>query len=924
MAVPNSLDGLDSLGGLTAPEHLFTWVDVDEHLTRLAMRGEWPAWLIAADGWWESLELITEPGVRPDTVRAWLNETFGGGSAVEIDGSLLLRLDDPRARELVGLQVHIEPSTEGVTGRRLPLLREKHITRGLADRLRRPDDDRFAGDVQLMAFHSFKGGVGRTVHAVAAADAMAREGRNVLLVDADLEAPGITWMHRAQGGQCDFAYEDFLALLQGSQDDDWTAAVDIAARYLPNQQAGRYPGGGRLTLVPTSRRDTLWPARIEPADLLTPSRSTYFLTEALAALGERLGADVVVIDLRAGASELAAPVLLDPRVQRIFVTTISHQSLAGTEQLIRQLGQKAPTVQGVDPAGAVIVTQYREDSHTAQAEEARERLTAALTAALGRAAHHGDGRTNDGTGEVVVEADIDVLVRPVLSRFREELLGLPSQWDSVLEVINGCGISDVLRPLLPVRGPSGHEAAGAAREADIHRLRDSLARTAKGLVYAEGEGLASVDGFLVTDPLRKLLSDHRTEPPIALVVGAKGAGKTFLFAKACAAGRWERFAETAGVDGVQLTLPVVPVLESANLEPGLADPQTLRDNFAEEHTKVGSTIAPSSGQAVRDRLRSGLADLRGDDDLAWRRLWLECLALAAGMWDENSRQSAEDALVFWSPGAPALFVIDGLEDLLQNLDNETKKTALRVLLVDVLGWLRALRGRPYGLVVFVRKDLVTRAVRQNSGQLLARYDRYALSWDDEEALRLALWVCGQAGALPEPVPAHAIRDMGYDDLVQNLIQVWGWKVGSEKSREARSHLWVPAALGDYQGQVQARDVVVFLAEAAKLSLGQDGWEDRVLAPVAMRKALLACSNNKIEATAAENQEVGELLDKLAQAKGVSVPFNLDDVGLDSEEADTLIAFGVLGRGSDGRYSVPEIYRHGLGYTTERRAKVLGN
>lgn len=260
-------------------------------------------------------------------MKQWLDEAFGTGSAECCDGALVLTLDDPRTTEVVGLPVTLSQGMEGVAQpQRVPLLREKHITPQLASPLERPAVEPFAGDVQLVAFHSFKGGVGRTVHAVAMADAVAQRAGASCLIDADLEAPGITWMHRSQGGQLDFCYEDLLALLQGDEDGGWSAAVDIAAAYLPNQQVGRYTSGGRVTVVPTSRRPLLGPPRIDPADLLAPGRSPYFLTEAVAALAARVGADTVVMDLRAGATELSAPVLLDPRVQRVFVTTLSHQS----------------------------------------------------------------------------------------------------------------------------------------------------------------------------------------------------------------------------------------------------------------------------------------------------------------------------------------------------------------------------------------------------------------------------------------------------------------------------------------------------------------------------------------------------------------------------------------------------------------------
>ncbi|MEV8322681.1 AAA family ATPase [Kitasatospora sp. NPDC056731] len=901
--------------GIMPPGHLFSWVDVDEHLTRLALAGEWPDWLVAADGWWDCLELVTRTSVDPETVKRWLDEAFGTGSAGWADGDLLLGLDDPRTTKFTGLRVELSVDVEqlGAARKRVPLLREKHITRQLAEPLQRPDLPTFADDVQIMAFHSFKGGVGRTVHAVAVADRLARSGGKVLLIDADLEAPGITWMHKEQGGQCDFTYEDFITLLQGGENNDSKAAVDIAAAYLPNQQAGHYASGGSVTVMPSSRRVTLAPPRIEPADLLSPGRSAYFVTEALAALGARLGADTVVVDLRAGASELSAPVLLDPRVQRVFVTTLSHQSLAGTELMVRQLGGKAPTVQGTDPATSVIVTQYRMDTHTVQADAARSMLSAALGSALRGPA----GTGGDGTESV----DAALLAQPVLSPFKEELLALPSSWDAVLDVISSCGVADGLESLLPTPGPrtAGGPMPGVAVE--YGQLRRNLARTAENLVYAEQSGLSSAGGFLVTEPLRRLLADHRTELPQALVVGAKGAGKTFMYAKACAARTWQTFAAQSGIGGVTVEAPIVPVLESANLEHRDLEPQDLRDAFASVHGDVPRRDVIAS--SISDKVKAGLGRLGGQDELGWRSLWLECMAMACGL-EASERRTPEEALIDLGRRAKAVFVIDGLEDLLQNLDSDAKRTALRVLLIDVLGWLRSLRGRPFGLVVFVRRDLVTGAVRQNSAQLLGRYDHYALHWSKEEALRLALWVAAHAEALPEPVPLPGITDLSEGELIDSLIQVWGWKMGSARSREARSHLWVPAALGDFNGQVQARDVVMFLATAAKNSEQyNDTVDDRVLVPTAMRKALLECSKNKIASVGEEDKEIGRLLVHMqGLGHSVLVPFELEQVELTVAEADLLLDSGVFSKGSDGRYWVPEIYRHGLGFNSERRARVL--
>ncbi|WP_258038655.1 KGGVGR-motif variant AAA ATPase [Streptomyces sp. SM12] len=911
------MSGLTDLEGIAPPDHLFTWVDVDEHLAVLAAEGRWPGWLHAADGWWDGLELVVSPGTEVEQARLWLDKAFGTGSTGWVDGTLMLGLDDPRTSEFTGMPVSLshQPEEYDEPGR-MPLLREKHITSQLARPLERPASESFTSDVQVVAFHSFKGGVGRTIHAVAMADAVARRGGAVLLVDADLEAPGITWMHRAQGGQLDFCYEDLLALLQGSEDGGWSSAIDIAAEYLPNQQIGRFPKSGRVTVLPTSRRPQLGPPRIEPADLLTPGRPPYFVTEALAALAARVGADTVVVDLRAGATELSAPVLLDPRVQRVFVTTLSHQSLAGTTDLLRQLGSRAPALQGVDPATSVIITQFRQDVHQAQAEAARDGLRTALLSSL-RRPELPEGAAGDETDEV----DSDVLSQPLFSPFRDELLALPSSWDAVMRVLETCKLTDVLEPIVSTPVLSSAPETDDQEGADYTELRRRLANTAKPLVYAEQGGMASGGGFLVTEPLRRLLGDHRTEPPLTLVVGAKGSGKTFLYAKACAAETWDRFAEYAGIEGVRLTLPVVPVLESDSLgDDANRTIQRLRGRYAASH--AGQADAAESTQRIKDSLKDGLRSLDARDELGWRQLWIECLALAAGL-APSSAATAESDLTELGRRGRAVFVIDGLEDLLQTLDTDAKQTALRVLLVDVLGWLRSLRGRPFGLVVYVRQDLVRGAVRQNSGQLLQKYEPYALRWDTEEALRLALWVSAEAEVLPAQFTPSEISELPTDALVQNLLPVWGWKMGTEKSREARSHLWVPAALGDFKDQVQARDVVVFLGEAARLSIPQSSWDDRVLVPSAMRKALLACSKLKISSIQEENAEIGILLGRLQSVEQpVTAPFSLDEVGFSADEAEFLVQSGVFARGNDGRYWVAEIYRHGIGFGSERRARVL--
>ncbi|WOI58763.1 KGGVGR-motif variant AAA ATPase [Streptomyces fradiae] len=893
------------------PGNLLTWVDVDEHCADLAVANRWPTWLKEANAWWDGIELTVTSAVPTEEVLSWLDTAFGLGSVVGGEEGPLLVLDRPQTMEREGLPVHILRSEDYTPGFRPPRLVERRITEALSSPLPRPAEEGFAGGVQLVAFHSFKGGVGRTVHAVAFADLLAQRGRRVLLVDADLEAPGISWMHRAQGGACGIAYDDLLALLHSSTDGDRAKAVEIASGYLVNQETIRHKNGGRLVILPTSRRTRLGPPRVEPAQLLTPDRSRYFLTESLADLAAVADLDTVVVDLRAGASELSAPILLDPRVQRTFVTTLSSQSLDGTEQMLRQLGDKAVAITGKDPEPAVVVTQFRQDRHAAEVAEARLQLSRALEA-MRAASDTGEGETTS-PGDTL-DVDATVLTEPIFSPFREELLALPQSWDEVVGVIRRQGIGERLAEMLPLLADadSGPDR-GAAEGIDFRR--SALHRRAQSLVFAERTGLDSGLGFLSTAPLRRLVGDNRTSLPVTVVVGAKGSGKTFTYARMCAAGTWQKFA--AGADEqVMIDAPVVPVLDPSNmaLSTDGSSPQRLRDRAVGGHDGAGVL-------EIKKVLLDALQDEDGREDLVhWRRAWLRCMAMALAGPDVL-RRDPEEVLLQRSRVQHALFVFDGLEDFFQELEGEAKRVALRALFTEVPDWLRAFRGRPFGAVIFVRSDLVRFAVRQNLGQFLDRYDPYALRWDSQEALRLALWVATTAEAVPQA--DGDLMDYTWERLVQELIPVWGVKMGRKNSREARSDRWVPAALGDFNDQVQARDVVRFIRDAAEFSLGDQDWPDRLLAPSAMRQALVKGSQEKLDELRQENPVVGELLLGVGRhADDVVMPFNAEDVGLDANAIAKLKEAGALDRDSDGLYRLPEIYRHALGFRTRGRVRVI--
>ena len=306
----------------------------------------------------------------------------------------------------------------------------------------------------------------------------------------------------------------------------------------------------------------------------------------------------------------------------------------------------------------------------------------------------------------------------------------------------------------------------------------------------------------------------------------------------------------------------------------------------------------------------------------WRELWLDIIAWSIGCQPGQEKAGRKLTAYLVENKQQLIVIIDGLEDLFQSFaSEEAQQTALRALLQEVPEWLEQQPGRPLGIIIFVRRDIVLAAVRQNAAQMMARYQPYALKWSQEEALRLVAWVSKQANILTS-LNVEKLQEMDQEQLTQALIPIWGKKLGSERSKQARSAQFVIDALSDFNGQIQSRDLVRLLYIAAKDSINDNNrWQDRLLIPQAIRESLNECGKQKIQEIDQENKSLGDVLKKLQnlRAEDKKIPFTRDNTGLSQEDVKILEDNGaVISEGND--YYLPEIFRTGLGFTFKGRGR----
>ena len=870
---------------IPADVRLYTWVDVEEVLLRAQQAHDWPDGLTWARAYWDGLTVGIKPGTREQVI-TWLSQKIEPRFSTTPQPHIILESTTSHQRQLPILVE--ETNEQPITPRFRPsLARPSAIVQPYEQQPLPPLPSNWP---PVIAFHSFKGGVGRTLHALALALALAEpnNGARVLLVDGDMEAPGLTWLLHERFPNLSVSLADLLALVHGEPDPDAPESIALTADRVKDLLIdGVY-------ILPSFRSVSQFTSlEIKPEHLIRSAKDPYILTTVLAKLGKALGVKAAIVDLRAGLSELSTGLLLDPRVYRVLTTTLSEQSLAGTCHLLDTLGQLAPAKRKNEPLPALIISQtpaeiYRNEQLLADYESP-------LLESIKRFLEH------SGSGE----EDIPPLI---VTEFDSKLAVLPGSWNRLVDLIRKQGdVVDKMRILLEwlPAASSPVMTMSPMKTETLSQNRRQLAEFAEKMVLAETSG---VTDFLAIPPLRRLASDFSAKSPVAVVVGAKGAGKTYTFLQFVHRGNWGKFVTDTLGGQPTMSATICPVLQSKNLPP----PTQEIINAARERTKEELDLSGSyDSTQMLDYLRDGL--LQNLHEGQWRERWLNMITWNAGfeIGQEDAGRRFIEHLRARKQGVIA--VIDGLEDVFQDLASEkNQQVALRALLQEVPDWLEQQPSRSVGLLVFVRQDMVLYAIKQNPAQFLARFEPYALKWDSEESLRLAAWIVSHAQI---PVLSDEdILELKAPRLVELLLPLWGRKLGSDDSREGRSAAWVIAALSDLKGQIQARDIVRFLSQSARDSISDTRWRDRLLAPQAVRNAVQVCGREKIKEIRQENPRLGSILLRLEELPQSSkqVPFSPGQVGLGAEDLKFLEDNGVVSRKGE-EYHLSEIFRRGLDF-----------
>lgn len=865
-------------------EYYFTWHDIEDIFEE--NRNTWPKTWVDVQVYSDSVE-IYQNGDEPQVSDIqYLKEIFGRNYSTENN---TLRID------FTGIYLEVTflyDDGQKVEKKYGPLFRDIYF-----QKCENTDSD-FDG-VKMIAFHSYKGGVGRTLSLTAFLRQCTEKypDKKILVLDADVEAPGLTWM--AEAGYRRISYLDILSIMNYEQITDQmleklcdlvkTSTVSVST---DQKIIDQY-------FIPVYReKEQNMNVGSKPEQVLMTQENKFYITETIAKMARKLGVNLVLIDLRAGITEYSAPFLFDPRVIKYYVTSTSLQSVKGTNQILEQVYKKT----NADfLKSRIVLTMIPETMKTEEIQEIESQIVEEVESGAD---------TDNATflrDEYFMELGFDkTFVRT-------------TDFNSLCEKLKGSELASLMDKQM--KSLFMDEQKDETIFADEGKAREILKRIYE-ISYAEttAEGTSSAN-MLVTSSIKEMVKNFKTELPRIVVSGAKGSGKTYIYKQLLQAKTWESFIEQTGtsldVEHETIIIPLLASINTRNMQPLIVDCMKYADQ------KLPEMRLKKNVDTINYNMLMGLLESSEMSRMEWVKQWFD---LIIGMFQENYKDISELDEALQRSGKRIVFIVDGLEDVCadsQTEKNDRWKNLLKALCQNVVNDLQRLDHGNIGMVVFARKDMINNAIDTNMEQFRSMYYNYELNWTQTEALRLALWIASKA--YPDLTDGIDVLNATRSVLTEKLTTLWGLKLGKRDSREAFSDRWILAALSDFTGQLQARDIVRFLRYSTE-GYGEAKliYKDRLIMPVEIRNAIGSCAADKYKEIKAEMRNIYEILEKFEKMEGVkTLPLTLDKIQLTGDEISKLEAQGYL-KISDEKYYLPEIIRLPLGFTYERgaRPKVL--
>lgn len=759
----------------------------------------------------------------------------------------------------------------------------------------------------IVTFYSFKGGVGRSTALGLVGGILATRNRRVVMVDFDLEAPGISVMFQEDVKKTSgehFGVLDYLHQRSLTPEENIPNILDCIQQI--NLQTR-----GELYLVPVGEYDENYIHRLADLDMRSFYRTAKNpVKQLIEDIKQQLEPDVILIDARPGFNDVAAITLFDLADTAIICFSPTDQSFQGLRWVIKAI-LKQKQYQGkpdvrflLTPIPSFTPNQYKD-------------LIGTVENWIDQYCYEDD--LSISPGAKIDELHHTIFYNPIITTLSSLVNDVPK---SLLDEY--IPIADTIDASLPDIKSSIVSKTIDDRKKILNELKFQAA-TAQEL---EPENISEI--FQRTEDFPRFLSNR-----IWLIRGAKGTGKSLLFrlfveqptaAKELAQSDvnldhvhfvsghgqlrvsstildrfdLESYENQAGTNDWQFfwlnyaLLQLCYRLTELRSLPGLDEKLvTLSNQENPAHADIISWLversnSPQKKPQAADELRLIDRELQAKNQVVW--LLYDELDAGFGSTPEDyarRRRSLEALLAWW------------LESGI-NLKQIVPK-------------------------IFLREDIWKQFNFTNTGHYSGR--SLELRWEEADLWRLVLrQALKSSPSLSKSLGGLTVERLDIivlEQLRQSLYPLWGERMGS--GNKAYTYNWVRTRIADSQKNCFPRSLILLLEEAVKIEKGfsTEYSLEITLRPKALINAFPSVSQQRVAEVRNEYPELKDFLERLQGERSPIDENRLAEIWKvqDGELAlriQDMVDAGILTERSRPKdspprvYAVTELYLYGLG------------
>lgn len=188
---------------------------------------------------------------------------------------------------------------------------------------------------KVVTFYSFKGGMGRTTTLASVALQLVKKGKNVMMIDTDIEAPGLATIfcdeESIKNGVLDYLLEYSLS----DETDIINYVLDVTEPSLLNEN------DGSLYLMPSGKVDKNYLQKLARIDYQDHREGALrkAICNMLGAIQDNYDVDYILIDARAGFHDMGGIAVAQLPHGAVLFGNNSRQSWDGLSQVIRAISE---------------------------------------------------------------------------------------------------------------------------------------------------------------------------------------------------------------------------------------------------------------------------------------------------------------------------------------------------------------------------------------------------------------------------------------------------------------------------------------------------------------------------------------------------------------------------------------------------------